>query len=568
MVSSQNHPSSHESSESPESAGSAGPAEEFDVVSSVERTTLTPAGPDQETASDEAAGAEGQPLEERGANRSQKPTSEAFKEFMASHWAPAEQVEHARDAVADHAARRRARVSRNHTGERLVIPAGPLKVRSNDTDYRFRPHSAFAHLTGLGLDHEPHAALVLEPVEEGTGDDGSDHESTLYFKPMAGRDTEEFYADARSGEFWIGPRPDLEEFRQRLGVRTADVSQLEVAVTKDAGPAELGGTRIRLLREVDFDVDALVDTSRINTGMDLEASDATDAELAEELSELRLVKDDWEIAQLRESVRSTIAGFEDVVSALPRAVGHSRGERVVEGAFFSRARLEGNDLGYDTIAASGNNATVLHWIRNTGAVRDGEMLLLDAGVEADSLYTADITRTLPVNGTYAPVQRKVYEAVLAAADAAFAVVRPGIRFREVHRTAVTVLAEHLDSWGLLPEPLEEVLADSGQHHRRWMPHGTSHHLGLDVHDCAQAKRDLYLDGVLEPGMVFTIEPGLYFKAEDLAVPEEFRGIGVRIEDDVLVTADGAENLSAELPRKPDDVEAWMREVQAGTRARG
>lgn len=524
---------------------------------------------------------ENQDLQDRVNNRSQRPTSAAFKDFMASHWEPAAPASHSRDEVAAYADERRRRVSEHFRGERLVIPAGPLKVRSNDTDYRFRPHSAFAHLTGLGVDHEPGAVLVMEPIDEdteapaaqetaesnptapsGARPDRMHHQCTLYFKPMAGRDTEEFYADARHGEFWIGPRPRLEEFEERLGLHTRDLSELEVGVTKNAGAVEIGGTRIRLMREVDLDVEALVDTSRINTGVDLEASDGLDGELAEFVSALRLVKDRWEIDQLRDSVAATVAGFEDVVRALPAAVGHSRGERIVEGAFFARARLEGNDLGYDTIAASGNNATVLHWIRNHGEVHDGDLLLLDAGVEADSLYTADLTRTLPVNGTYGPVQRKVYEAVLAAADAAFTVVRPGTRFREIHQTAVRVLAEHLDEWGLLPAPLEEVLSESGQHHRRWMPHGTSHHLGLDVHDCAQAKRDLYLDGVLEPGMVFTIEPGLYFKAEDLAVPEEYRGIGVRIEDDVLVTEDGYENLSAALPRTPDDVEAWMRRLQS------
>ncbi|GAA1801811.1 aminopeptidase P family protein [Nesterenkonia flava] len=502
-----------------------------------------------------------QDLGDRVNNRSHRPTSQAFKTFMASHWAPAEEVRHSREEVADYAARRRRAVSEAFAGERLVIPAGPLKVRSNDTDYRFRPHSAFAHLSGLGVDHEPDAVLVMEPVEEGEGDDGGHHEATLYFKPMAGRDSEEFYADARHGEFWIGPRPGLQEFQQRLGLRTQHLNELEIAVTKNAGAVELGGTRIRLLREVDLNVDALVDTSRINTGVDLEVSDRFDAELSEVLSELRLVKDDWEIEQMRHSVAATARGFEDVVRALPSAVGHQRGERIVEGAFFARARLEGNDLGYDTIAASGNNATVLHWIRNTGAIDPDELLLLDAGVEADSLYTADITRTIPVSGEFSPVQRRVYEAVLAAADAAFAVVAPGVRFRQIHEAAVAVLAEHLKDWGLLPVSLEEALSEEGQHHRRWMPHGTSHHLGLDVHDCAQAKRELYLDGVLEPGMVFTIEPGLYFKKEDLAVPEEYRGIGVRIEDDVLVTSEGAENLSASLPRTADDVEAWIRKLQ-------
>ncbi|NDK32142.1 aminopeptidase P family protein [Nesterenkonia haasae] len=512
--------------------------------------------------SEEHTSEDTQQLKDRVNNRSQRPQSAAFKQFMASHWAEAEASTHSADAVAEYSPGRRRAVSERFSGERVVVPAGPLKVRSNDTDYRFRPHSAFAHLTGLGVDHEPDAVLVFEPVEPGTGDDGSDHEITLYFKPMAGRDTEEFYSDSRHGEFWIGPRPGLEEFEQRLGIRTKDLGELEPAVTKNAGAVEIGGTRIRLLREVDLNVEALVDTSRVNTGVDLEASDALDAELTEFCSELRLVKDDWEIQQMRHSVESTIAGFDDVVRAIPRAVGHDRGERIVEGAFFARARQEGNDLGYDTIAASGNNATILHWIRNHDRIEPGELLLLDAGVEADSLYTADLTRTIPVSGTFTPVQRKIYEAVLAAADAAFEVVKPGIRFRDIHQAAVTVLAEHLADWGLLPVPLEEALSPEGQHHRRWMPHGTSHHLGLDVHDCAQAKRDLYLDGLLEPGMVFTIEPGLYFKNEDLAVPEEYRGIGIRIEDDVLVTENGAENLSAALPRTPDDVEAWIARLQS------
>jgi Xaa-Pro aminopeptidase len=500
---------------------------------------------------------EDQPLADRGSNRSQRPESDAFKAFMASNWAPASHDLPAEASVAPYAARRRRAISGRFPGERLVIPAGPLKVRSNDTDYRFRPHSGFAHLTGLGLDHEPEAVLVMEPTEEGAGDDGGNHRATLYFRELAGRDTDEFYANARYGEFWIGPRLTRAQMQARLALPTADLDDLETAVTKDAGVTYIGGMSIRLLREVDLNVDALVDTSRINTGVDLEQADALDAKLAEALSELRLLKDDWEAAQLKIAVQATVDGFHEVVKALPRAISHERGERVVEGAFFARAREEGNDLGYDTIAAAGNNATVLHWIRNNGPVRPGDLLLLDAGVEADSLYTADVTRTLPVSGKYTDVQRKIYQAVLDAADAGFAAAQPGRKFRDVHAAAVEVLAQRLDEWGLLPVPLEEALSPEGQHHRRWMPHGTSHHLGLDVHDCAQAKRELYLDGVLTEGMVFTIEPGLYFKAEDLAVPAEFRGIGVRIEDDILMTADGPVNLSAALPRAPEDVESWM-----------
>ncbi|APF41595.1 aminopeptidase P family protein [Neomicrococcus aestuarii] len=512
---------------------------------------------DPQSSSDSSSDA--QPLAERVENRSQRPSSSAFKEFMASQWAPASTDVAGLDASAPFAAQRRSALSAIFPEDRLVIPAGPLKVRSNDTDYRFRPHSAFAHLTGLGLDHEPEAVLVLEPVAAGTGDSGSNHVATLYFRPMAGRDSEEFYSNSRTGEFWIGRRPTLEEFQARLGLPTLHMDlHLEDAITKDAGPKEFGGKRIRLMRDVDLTCDALVDTSRINTNVDLEESDGFDAQLAEAVSELRLIKDEWEVEQMRSAVEATINGFHSVVKALPRAVEHKRGERVVETAFFAHAREEGNDLGYDTIAASGNNATVLHWIRNNGQVNTGDLILVDAGVEADSLYTADVTRTLPVNGTFSEVQRRVYQAVLDAADAAFAVAKPGAKFRDVHAAAVKVLAENLDQWGLLPVSLEVALSEEGQHHRRWMPHGTSHHLGLDVHDCAQAKKELYLDGVIQPGMIFTIEPGLYFKADDLAVPEEYRGIGVRIEDDVLITEDGNINLSESLPRSPDDVEKWMR----------
>lgn len=501
-----------------------------------------------------------QPLEQRVNNRSQPPKSQAFTHFISSNWAPSNKPAPIRAAVADFAAQRRKAISLQFPGERLVIPAGPLKVRSNDTDYRFRPHSAFAHQTGLGSDHEPDAVLIFEPVEEGAGDNGSNHEVTLYFRPLAGRDIEQFYSDPRYGEFWIGPRPTLAEIETEFGVRCKDLAELEVAVTKNAGNQALGGLQIRLVRNVDLNIDALVDTSRYNTGVDLEQADLTDGALTEALSAARLVKDSQEIENLRRSVAHTVEGFENVIRSLPRAVNHRRGERVIEGAFFAKAREEGNDLGYDTIAACGNNATILHWISNTGTVENGKLVLLDAGVEDDTLYTADITRTFPVNGKFTEVQAKAYCAVLEAADAAFEVAVPGNRFRDVHAAAMKVLAQRLEEWGLLPVSAEVALSDEGGQHRRWMPHGTSHHLGLDVHDCAQAKKELYLDGIIEPGMVFTIEPGLYFKEEDLAIPEELRGIGIRLEDDVLITQDGNENLSAALPRTVEEIEAWMAQL--------
>ena len=500
---------------------------------------------------------EDQSIAERGSNRSQRPSSDAFRSFIWSGWAPRPDARPERAPIADFTAARREALSARFPGARLVIPAGTLKVRSNDTDYRFRPHSAFAHLTGLGTDQEPDAVLVLDPRE------GGGHDAVLFFRPLAERNTTEFYADARYGEFWVGARPSLADLEALTGITTAHVDELADRIAKDAGHVQ-----VLVVTGADETVETLVESIREQAGVQEDAAaetteGLTDAALVEAVSELRLVKDEFEIAEMRKAVAASIAGFAEVVRALPRAVGRPRGERVVEATFDGHARIEGNEVGYDTIAAAGEHATTLHWTRNDGEVREGELLLLDAGVEVDSLYTADVTRTLPVSGTFTQTQRKVYQAVLDAADAAFAAAVPGRRFRDVHAAAMEVIAARLEEWGLLPDGVtaEESLTPEGQFHRRWMVHGTSHHLGLDVHDCAQARAEMYLDGVIEPGMVFTIEPGLYFKSDDLLVPEELRGIGVRIEDDVLVTADGNENLTAALPRTPDALEAWMASVR-------
>lgn len=452
-------------------------------------------------------------------NRKQ-PFPRGFLDTISTGWAERPEPMPAARPQAAFAAARRAKVSEAFPGTRLVIEAGSLKQRSNDTDYVFRAHSAFAHLTGWATDTEPDSLLVFEPRSSGAD---AGHDVTLYFRERADRTTTEFYADATVGEFWIGPRPSLAGVAADLDVATDHLAAFEAG----ADDVTLG-----------------------------------DAELDRVVSELRLVKDEYEIAEMRRAVDITARGFDDIVHALPDAAQHTRGERVVEGVFHRRAREDGNGEGYDTISASGPHACYLHWTRNDGAVVPGDLILVDAGVEADSLYTADITRTLPVNGTFSDVQRKVYETVLEAADAAFAVARPGVKFREVHEAAMKVIATRTAEWGVLPVSAEEALdADAGGQHRRYMVHGTSHHLGIDVHDCAQARREMYYDGVLEAGMVFTIEPGLYFQIDDLTVPEELRGIGVRIEDDILMTEDGAVNLSADIPRTADDVEAWIARVQ-------
>lgn len=438
-------------------------------------------------------------------NRSTTPRSASFLEFISSNWGERVDAMPAETPAATAAKARRAALSAKFPGKRLVIEAGLLKQRSNDTFYPFRAHSAFAHLTGWGSESEPGAILVMDPA-------GDAHETTLYFRERAGRDSDEFFANPEIGEFWIGPRPSIAQVSALLGIEARNLSEF----TGTVDDVTLGNE-----------------------------------DLAREASELRLVKDAYEIAEMQAAIDATKLGFNDVLASLGNATAHPRGERVVEGVFNQRARLDGYDVGYETIAAAGSHACILHWIRNDGPVRDGELLLLDAGVEMDSLYTADITRTIPISGTFTDVQRKVYNAVLEAADAAFAVVKPGIKFHEVHDAAMAVIERYTREWGFLPE------ADGTAYERRYMVHGTSHHLGMDVHDCAQARRDMYMDGVLEPGMIFTIEPGLYFQPDDLTVPEEFRGIGVRIEDDIVVTADGAINMSVHIPRTADAVEQWV-----------
>jgi len=482
-------------------------------------------------------------------NRSTVPQTGEFAEYIASGWAERPAAATEPREVASFAAERRARISALHPGRRLVIPASPARVRSNDTDYAYRAHSAFAHLTGWGADTVPGSVLVLEPAADGG------HVATLHLREAAGRDADEFYANPEIGEFWVGPRPTLGDVATELGLATGSLRDF-----LDGGLAGLDWSVPTLLvRDADPALTARIDAVRIpitrpgDPDADAAPSDAT---LARDLSELRLVKDAYEIAELRAAIEATRIGFDDVIADLPQVVAHPRGERVVEGTFNRRARMDGNAVGYDTIAASGPHACILHWTRNDGPVVPGDLILIDAGIERDSYYTADITRTLPVSGRFTPAQRRVYEAVREAADAAFAIVRPGIVFREVHAAAMEVIAARTAEWGLLPVSAAESLA-GGQYHRRYMVHGTSHHLGMDVHDCAQARRDFYADGVVEAGMVFTIEPGLYFQPDDLTVPPELRGIGVRIEDDVLVTPTGAERLSAAFPRTADEVERWL-----------
>ncbi|MGW4701376.1 aminopeptidase P family protein [Streptomyces sp. NPDC004285] len=452
--------------------------------------------------------------------------SDELAENMKSGWADTELHDLAPIAQAGETAVRRAALSARFPGERLVIPAGNLKTRSNDTEYAFRASTEYAYLTG---DQTQDGVLVLEPTADG-------HQATIYLLPRSDRENGEFWLDGQ-GELWVGRRHSLTEAERLLGIPAKDVRELADALKEATGP-------VRAVRGHDAGIEAAL-TDKVTA--------ERDEELRVHLSEARLVKDAFEIAELEKACASTARGFEDVVKVLDKAEATS--ERYIEGTFFLRARVEGNDIGYGSICAAGPHATTLHWVRNDGDVRSGDLLLLDAGVETTELYTADITRTVPINGRYTEIQRKIYDAVYEAQEAGIAAVKPGAGYRDFHDAAQRVLAEKLVEWGLVEGPVERVLELGLQ--RRWTLHGTGHMLGMDVHDCAAARTEKYVDTTLEPGMCLTVEPGLYFQADDLTVPEEYRGIGVRIEDDILVTEDGNRNLSEALPRRAEEVEAWM-----------
>ncbi|MFE4371106.1 aminopeptidase P family protein [Streptomyces sp. NPDC056835] len=454
--------------------------------------------------------------------------SDELAENMKSGWADTELHGLEPIAQASETAARRAALSARFPGERLVIPAGNLKTRSNDTEYAFRTSTEYAYLTG---DQTQDGVLVLEPKANQDG-----HDATVYLLPRSNRENGEFWLDGQ-GELWVGRRHSLTEAEQLLGIPAKDVRELPAALKDATGP-------VRNVRGHDAGIEAAL-TDKVTA--------ERDEELRVHLSEARAVKDAFEIGELQKAVDSTVRGFEDVVKILDKAEATS--ERYIEGTFFLRARVEGNDIGYGSICAAGPHATTLHWVRNDGDVRPGDLLLLDAGVETHTLYTADVTRTLPISGRYSEIQRKIYDAVYESQEAGIAAVRPGAKYRDFHDASQRVLAEKLVEWGLLEGPVEKVLELGLQ--RRWTLHGTGHMLGLDVHDCAAARREAYADGTLEPGMCLTVEPGLYFQADDLTVPEEYRGIGVRIEDDILVTEDGNRNLSDALPRRADEVESWM-----------
>ena len=413
---------------------------------------------------------------------------------------------------------RRAAIASDFPGEWLVVPIGRAPRRTNDLYYPFRPATDFMWLVG---EVDQGSALVIDP--EGQAVVYVD-ERPPYGDPRA-------LLDSLRGAVWDGPPEPLGAMGERLGVAVRPVAELE-QVLRAASPA-------RAVRGFDALVDSLVP----DDGQELE----------KQLARRRLVKDEHEIAELRDAADASVQGFEAVARLLPEAVKH--GQPFVEGVFTSVARTRGRGISYTPVCGGGADATVRHWFRNSGTVPSEELLLLDAGVEGRELYSSDVTRTIPVSGRYSAAQRDVHDVVSAAHRAAVDLVRPGVAYAEPGLAAAAVLREGLRSLGVLPHPALAQL-DEGDLGRRWSLHAIGHMLGIDVHDCMSVAEEYY-EGAFEVGHVLTIEPGLYFSPYDDYAPAHLRGIGVRIEDDLVVTEDGNEVVSGALPTTSDGIEDWL-----------
>ncbi|MFT4178140.1 MAG: aminopeptidase P N-terminal domain-containing protein [Thermomonas sp.] len=426
------------------------------------------------------------------------------------------------------ARRRRQLMQAAGDGAILILPAAPERIRSHDTHYPYRQDSDFWYLTGFD---EPEAVLVLVP--------GRRHGESILF--CRERDPER--------EGWDGPRLGPEGVVDVLGVDDAyPVSDID-----DILPGLLEGRRrvhYHLGRDADFDLKLIGWLNRVRAQARQGAQPPQEfLELGHLLDEMRLFKSAEEVKLMQQAADISVAAHRAAMRAARPGIHEYELQAQIEHVF----RMHDAQPAYGSIVGSGANACVLHYKANRAKSRDGDLVLIDAGAEFRG-YAADITRCFPVNGRFSKEQRALHDLVCAAQAAALAQARPGVRYEAGHEAAVATLTEGLLSLGLLKGTLKAALG-SGDY-KRYYRHKTGHWLGLDVHDVGEYR----IDGesrLLEPGMVFTIEPGLYVPAGDASVPAKWRGIGIRIEDDVLITAAGHRVLTDALERGADEVEALM-----------
>lgn len=415
-------------------------------------------------------------------------------------------------------------------GAVALVQGAKLVRRSADTDYPFRQDSDFWYLTGF--DH-PHAVAVLRT------DGGPAY--TLFVEP---RDPD--------AETWTGYRPGVEGALRDYGADEAH----PIGSLPEKLPNLLGGAREIhhvLGRDPDLDrrIADVLDSMRLRSRQGVVPARAI-ADPRAILHEMRLWKSPEEIDVMRRAAAITAEAHREAA----RLARDGTFEFELEAALDYTFRRRGaRGAAYGSIVGGGRNATILHYVSNDQKLVDGELVLIDAGCELEG-YASDVTRTYPVGGRFVGEGRAVYEVVLAAQDAALEASLPGATLDQVHDAAVRRLTLGLVELGILQGSTDELVAREA--YRPYYMHRTSHWLGLDVHDVGAYSSD-GAPRSLEPGMVFTVEPGLYVSPSDESAPERFRGIGVRIEDDVAITASGHENLTEAIPKRPDELEAWIRE---------
>ena len=430
--------------------------------------------------------------------------------------------------AAEYARRRRQLMRMAGEDAILVLPAAPVRVRSHDTHYPYRQDSDFWYLCGFP---EPDAVLVLVP--------GRKHGEALLF--CRERDPER--------EAWDGPRFGQDGAVESFGMDDAyPIEDLDEIL-----PGLLEG-RSRVYyhfgRDAEFDLKLIGWVNRVRAQVRHGAQPPHEfLELGHLLHEQRLFKSRDEIRLMDKAAAISVRAHQAAMRAARPGIHEYELQAEVERVFLAADACPA----YASIVGAGANGCVLHYVANTGKARDGDLVLIDAGAEYRN-YAADITRTFPVNGRFTKEQRALHDLVGAAQAAALACARPGVAFAALHETVVEVLSEGLLRLGLLKGSLEKCIA--GEHYRQFYRHKSGHWLGLDVHDVG----DYRIDGqsrLLEPGMVLTIEPGLYVGADDTTVAAKWRGIGIRTEDDVLVTADGHRVLTEGLARSAEEIEAFM-----------
>ncbi len=430
-------------------------------------------------------------------------------------------------AIDVHAERRARLMERLGNETAALFVANPVSTRSNDTEYDYRPASDLWYLTGF---EEPAAAALLLPGHP-------EHPFVLFLRK---RD--------REREIWDGFRVGVEGAKERLRCDAAfAIDELEQHLPKMLE----GRSRLVYALGVTEDMDRTVIRCVRKIAHLARRGKKAPREIVdpiEHLHEMRLVKTLPEIATLREACRVSaqghVRGMQRTRAGMPEWGLQAEME-------YEFKRLGAKAPGYTTIVGGGKNACVLHYVENRDTLKDGDLVLVDAGAEV-GYYTGDVTRTWPVNGRFTAPQREIYDLVLRAQLDVMNVARPGLPWNKLHETAVRTLTEGLVDLKVLEGPVEKAIEEKT--FRKYFMHGTGHWLGIDVHDVGMYSRDGEAGRPLIPGMVFTVEPGLYFHVDEEGCPERYRGIGVRIEDDVLVTEDGYEVLTRDAPKDPEELE--------------